>query len=273
MRVDTDNENDISNSAASRIGTAIHASCEASITNNYKQSMELLGYPKKVIDKVVINPKNNKEDTIPIYLEKRTEKEVNNYIISGAFDICMDGKLADIKSTSTYTYIKKTNDKKYIQQASLYRWLNPTIITEDTFDIYYIFTDWSAIKSIADKAYPPNKIMAYTLNLASLAETEHFVISKLTEINKFINSTQDELPPCTDEERWVGKSVFKYYKNPSKLTRSTKNFDNQSEALSRQATDGGVGIVKEVKGTSKGCEYCPANKDCKQYHSILLNKE
>ncbi len=66
---------------------------------------------------------------------------------------------------------------------------------------------------------------------------------------------------------------FERYKNPSKLTRSTKNFDNQGEALARQAQDGSVGIVKEVKGTSKGCEYCPANKDCKQYHSILLNKE
>ena len=78
--------------------------------------------------------------------------------------------------------------------------------------------------------------------------TESTLITKLKEIHTYHNADQETLPECTDEELWATPTVYKYYKNPNKLDRSTKNFDTLDAAHARLASEGSVGIVNEVKG-------------------------
>ncbi len=47
---------DLSELVASRVGQAVHASSENAWKYHYRTSMEKLGYPKRVIDAVRINP-------------------------------------------------------------------------------------------------------------------------------------------------------------------------------------------------------------------------
>ena len=42
------------------------------------------------------------------------------------------------------TYQNQSKDREYRLQGSMYRWLNPKIITKDVFNINYIFTDFNA---------------------------------------------------------------------------------------------------------------------------------
>ncbi len=60
----------------SRMGTAIHDSIEQAWKVNYKVAMKTLGYPDKVIEKVMINPHPDylEDGVIPIYLEQRAFK-------------------------------------------------------------------------------------------------------------------------------------------------------------------------------------------------------
>lgn len=261
---------DISVLVASRIGTAIHDSIEAAWTPHKKeklvQTLIALGTPKRVAERVIVNPTEDQltDDCIPVYMEQRASKKVGKYTISGKYDFVIEGGLEDFKSTGTYTYIYQTNNVKYPQQGSLYRWLNPDIITKDTMRIQYIFTDWTAGGAAQNKKYPSNKVLSQTFHLMSVSETDAFVKNKIALIDKLENAPQKDMPACTKEDLWMGDSVWKYYKNPEKRSRATKNFDVEHEAHARFNKDGCVGIVVKVEAEPKACRYCPVNEVCAQ---------
>lgn len=273
-RVDTSLASvDLINMVSSRMGSAIHDSIERAWTTNHRKALAALGYPQKVIDRVIINPEPGKlpEGAIPIYLEKRSTRRLGNYVISGKFDFVGEGRVEDFKSTSTFTAINNTNDSKHILQGSIYRWLNPTIITQDEMAIQFIFTDWSSMRAKADPSYPQQRIQQRILPLMSLAETEIYIRTKLSLIDQYLEAEESNIPLCTDEDLWRTAPVFKYYKNPEKTVRSTKNFETRQEALIKLAEDGNVGIVKEQPGQVTACKYCSAFAACTQKDSLILN--
>lgn len=262
---------DLTAMVPSRMGSAIHDGIERAWLSNHKEAMIALGYPQRVIERVRINPKPEelKEDHIPIYLEQRAYKQVGRYRVAGKFDFVGEGRVEDFKSTSTYTAINNNNDDKYIMQGSIYRWLNPTIITKDEMAIQFIFTDWSKVKAMQDPSYPQQRIQQRILPLKSVLETDAFVNRKLALIDQYWNAPEDQIPECTDEDLWRSEPVFKYYKNPAKTVRSTKNFDNKQEAYLRLAEDGNVGIVKEQPGQVTACKYCNGFTLCSQKDALI----
>ena len=60
-------------------------------------------------------------------------------IVSGKYDLVLDGQLSDYKSTSVWTYIYGSKVEDYIKQGSIYKWLSPDKITSDYININYIF--------------------------------------------------------------------------------------------------------------------------------------
>lgn len=262
---------DLSGLVPSRMGSAIHNGIEGAWLNNYTTAMLHLGYPQKVINRVLINPEaaELQEDSIPIYLEQRAKKQVGKHTISGKFDFVGDGRVEDFKSTSVFTAINHTNDDKYIMQGSIYRWLNPTLITKDEMAIQFIFTDWSAARARSEKNYPPNRTQQRIFLLKSIQETDHFVKRKLALIDQYWDAPEDEIPQCSDEDLWRSSPVWKYYKNAEKTARSTKNFDTRQEAFIRLAEEGGKGIVLEKPGQVMACKYCSAFSACSQKDQLI----
>lgn len=261
------------NLVPSRMGSAIHDAIERSWKDNYQVALDSLGYPKKVIEKIRINPKPEEltDGQIPIYLEQRAHKQVGKFLISGKYDFIGDGRVEDFKSTSTFTAMNNTNDEKYIWQGSIYRWLNPQIITKDEMAIQFIFTDWSKAKAMQDPKYPQQRIQQRILPLKSLQETDAFIKRKLGQIEQYWDVPEDQLPLCTDADLWRSEPVFKYYKNPEKRARSTKNFDNRHDAQLRYIEDGSVGIVVEQPGQVTACKYCPAFAVCSQKDALIAS--
>lgn len=264
---------DLVNLVPSRMGSAIHDAIERSWKDNYKPAMEALGYPKRVIEKIKINPETHEltDGTIPVYMEQRAHKQVGKFTVSGKYDFIGDGRVEDFKTTSTYTAMNNTNDEKYIWQGSIYRWLNPVIITKDEMAIQFIFTDWSKAKAMQDPKYPQQRIQQRLLPLKSLQETDAFVRRKLAQIEQYWEAKEEELPPCTDADLWRSEPVFKYYKNPENTKRSTKNFDNRHDAQLRYIEDGSVGKVVEVPGQVTACKYCSAFAVCSQKDALIAS--
>ena len=265
MRATQTGDTDVSDLISSSMGSAIHTAIEVAWkSDKLKESLIKLGYPKKVVENIVINPTELRDTDIPIYMELRRNKEIDGYTISGKFDFISDGKLEDFKSTGTYSYINQSNKQKYIEQASIYRWLFPDLITQDSFSINYIFTDFSSTKAKQDKTYPQKRMIQQDYQLMEYGETERFIKSKLKQISKFLDANQEEIPQCTPEELWERQSVFKYYRNPEKLERSTKNFESYWEANQKYTEDGSVGRIIEVKGEVVFCKFCNAVNICNQ---------
>lgn len=260
----TERENDVSDFIASRMGHAFHDSIEAAWTKNYKGGLKALGYPDKVIDAVRINPTDPEEGTIPVHLERRGEREVNGYTISGKFDMVIEGEVYDTKSTSVYSYIFGGKEDDWIKQGSIYKWIFPNLIKGDQIHIQNIFTDWSRSASMQQKNYPPSRLMNNSFPLMSLDETEAFIVERTNLIKKFYKAPDHEIPFCSDEELWRSPPKYKYYSDPNKTDgRSTKNFDNPGEAHAYRA-EKGKGIVITELGKVKACSYCPAFKVCEQ---------
>lgn len=263
---------DISNLVSSRMGTAIHTAIEKAWLNPSKALADL-GYPSKLIERIKVNPDTVNKGDIPVYMEKRSYKQVGKYKVSGKFDFVAEGKVQDFKSTSVFTYLNQSNADKYALQGSIYRWLNPDIITQDTMTIHYVFTDWNKMESARNKNYPANRVLSQQYNLMPITDTDRYIKSVIANIDKYKNVPESELPYCTDEDLWRKPTVWKYYKNPNKLERSTKNFETQSDALAQLVKDGSVGIVKEVKGQVVACRYCPAFTLCTQKDKLISTGE
>ena len=256
-----------------RMGAAIHDGIEKAWVTNYAKAMQAIGLPQRVIDRVRINPKPEEltEDILPIYLEQRLKRKIGKWTVTGKFDFVGEGKVQDFKSTSTFTYKKQVNADKYTQQGSIYRWLDPKLITQDEMDIHYIFTDWKPAMAKTDPAYPPKRFHKQSFTLMSLPETENFIRRKIELIEQFWDAPEDDIPLCDDSELWRSEPQFKYYKNPAKTARSTKNFDTRAEAMIRLAEDGNVGLVKEVPGQVTACKYCPAFAACSQKDQLVAS--
>lgn len=263
---------DLADMMNNRMGAAIHDGIERSWLNNYEPALQALGYPKRVIQCVKINPDPEaakKVDVIPVYLEQRKARQLGKWKITGKFDFVGEGRVQDFKSTSVWAYKNQVNNEKWSWQGSIYRWLCPEIITDDHLDIHYIFTDWKASMLASDPNYPKRRFHTQTFPLFSLPETENFIRQKLALIDQYWDAPEEEIPYCNDEELWRSEPVFKYYKNPQKMKRSTKNFDNRQDALRRLSEDGNVGIVKEVPGQVTACRYCPAFVACSQKDMLI----
>lgn len=264
---------DIGDIFKSRMGTALHNAIEQSWLTHLKPSMKALGYPDKVIDRIVINPEKIEEGQIPVYLEQRKKKQIGKWTISGKFDFVGEGRVQDFKSTGTFTYTNQTNAEKYSWQGSMYRYLCPEIITENEMQIHYLFTDWSKLRAIREAGYPQTNPLTQSYTLKSIQETEAYIKGKLTELEKYWDAPEEDIPNCSDEDLWRDPPVWKYYKNPNNLNRSTKNFETRQEAIVRFVEDGSVGLVKEVKGKVTACKYCPAATICSQKNQYILSGE
>lgn len=268
---------DISTRLASRIGTSIHNSVEQAWTENGKQALLDLGYPQKAVDCVLINPEIHEvnESSICMYLEKRSEKQVGNWVISGQFDIVFDGQVQDVKSTGTFAFTTGSNDDKYTKQGSLYRWLNPDLITKDTLAINFVFKDWNKNLSMSDPRYPKLPVLQQQFPLISLAQTQIFVEDKVNAIEYYMDKDEAELPACTNDDTWRRDPVYKYYSKPD-AKRSSKNFDTQAEAythMGNMSAKNPTGRVEEVMSSPTGCMYCAGFKLCSQAKAYVASGE
>ena len=255
----------------SRLGTAIHAGVEnAWRDGRWRKTMLSLGHPQSLIDQVHVYqdvmPDLNKIDfdAYNIFIEIRTERNIMGYSISGRLDFLQNGRVADVKSTKVYNWIKGGNDKKYAMQGSIYRWLNPKIILSDQMDVHYFFTDWEPFTAAKDKKYPNCKIMTRTLPLMPIPQVEHFIRTKIIKLESLLPLKEVDMPRCTPEEVWQQPTKYAYYKNPNKMARATKVFDSDFQATTRYGEDGSVGTVVTRPGKVKFCRYCPARPICQQ---------
>lgn len=103
---------DLISMVQSRMGSAIHDAIERSWTEHHATALKALGYPAKVIASVLVNPKPEElyEGCIPVYLEQRAYKQVGKHRVSGKFDIVLDGRVEDFKSTGAWKGLSSASE-------------------------------------------------------------------------------------------------------------------------------------------------------------------
>lgn len=274
-------EMDVTDMVASRSGHAFHDSIERSWTEGkWQHSMRKLGYTQKVIDRIIINPEPNQltKETIPVYLEKRGFREFEDVVLTGQIDFIIGKAYTDFKSTSTFAWTSGNKDQDYIIQGSIYRWLFPDLIKNDTMEIGFIFTDWAKYRT-TDPKYPQTRVTQKEFPLMSIEDTEKWISAKLKIIRNNSKALrvggQSKMERCTPKELWQSEPAYKYYTDPEKAKlggRSTRNFDSSTDAQ-LHLKEKGKGVVVTIPGEVKACTYCQAFQVCEQRKEYFKDDE
>lgn len=264
---------DVSTILKNRYGQAIHSSLEDSLRNlkEHPEAFKEL-YPKfsRNLNLLKVNPEDQSDPRNSLFLELRGNRLIGDIPISGKFDFVFRGQLGDFKTTSTY--LSAANDpvkfNDYVLQASIYRWIFPQIVLEDTALFIEIFGDWNETRANNSEEYPQSPVVALEVPLMSLQETEDWIVNRLSAYDSAIDLDEFDIPDCTDEELWVAPSEWKYYTKPTNK-RATRNFKGDKAAGERYLAEKGVGVLIEVKGSAIRCNYCPAFVACTQKDRLI----
>jgi hypothetical protein len=230
-----------------------------------------LNVPKDVRDRIVINPEKLEDWMIPVFMENRNARRLGKWKVTGMYDFVIDATVEDHKTCGNYAYISQSSVGKWTQQGSIYRWLNPELITKDHMMINYLFTDWSKATAMQRKDYPQTRIIQQKVELLSIEKTEQFLTQRLTQLENLEHVPQDMLPRCTSEELWQNDPTYKFYADKNKVgARSTRTVKTLAEAqLIQSGKYKGEGVIVPHQAEAKYCLYCSGRPICTQADELI----
>lgn len=261
----SDTASDVSELINARLGQSIHKGVEDAWAEPHA-ALRALGYPEKVVEKVIVNPTEWAKDDFPVWIELRTEKPLAGWTVSGESDAILRGAVHDIKSTGIFAYTSGSNNEKYRLQMSLYRWLNQDKVTEDMGYIEYYFKDWDKLESGYKANYPPFPVYQQPIPLLSVSATEQYARKKIGELEVYWDEPETSIPLCSAEDLWQSKPKWQYF-GAATNKKASKNFNTEPEALQWRNAKG-KGVVKYQAAKAKACLYCEAASICSQRKNL-----
>lgn len=210
------------------------------------------------------------------FKEERLHLPVGDYMLSGQFDeYHIDGmELNDFKVTSVWQVINKNFDD-WQKQGLMYAYLLmrhgiPTTIAKITA----MLRDWRYSEMKRNKDYPERQVYVkkFVLKEQEIHDIEGFIEAKFAEIDRYIDTPDDDLPVCTPEERWYrGEKHAVMGKNRKSAFRL---LDTHEEAEAWMKENGKGDYIECRPGTNIKCErYCDASKFCNFYYSEVAPEE
>ena len=180
--------------------------------------------------------------------------------------------LHDFKTCAVWKIIYQDFDDWY-KQGMIYAWLmKKNGVEVKRCEFIALLKDHSKSKAKVDQNYPqlPTYIYRFDVTEKALEEIEKFIFDKVSELEKAELLSDEELTPCSKEERWATEGKWKAKKEGRKT--ALKVCDTEEEAK-ECIKDIAGGYVEYVEGCSKKCEdYCVCKDYCPFYKSLIEKK-
>lgn len=211
--------------------------------------------------------------------EERLFARVLGMLISGQIDVQIYERkekdsasvgLTDWKSTSAWAVM---SDKvEWERQLNIYAFLlevNRDYIVKD-LKIGAIIRDWDRKEAARRPEYPQAPLWMVPIKLWSFEDREKYVRERVRLHQDAMLAAElgEDMPPCTDEERWMREPKFIAIKPGNQ--RATKVFGNKEDAAAFVKLKGGGLVVEERPARPTRClEFCQAAPWCKQHHKWM----
>jgi hypothetical protein len=209
--------------------------------------------------------------------EERLSVGIDDIILSGAIDLQKndaDGTvITDYKFTSAWALM---NDKpEWEQQQNIYKYLVER--TKRTpvkkLEICALIRDWSRREAMVKPSYPQAPIQILDIPMWTHDRTEAFIKERIEmhRDSKVKADWDEELPLCTEEDRWIRETKYAVKKEGRKT--AVRVLDSEQEAKDLLATmpDKDKGFIEIRKGEAVRCtgNFCGVSQWCTQYQASL----
>lgn len=209
------------------------------------------------------------------FCEIELKQKVSNITVTGRLDNynMATGVIADYKNTSVFKVkagLQKDADGKehgfpeWKMQGLIYSWLlqkNGLPATKCRF--IALLKDHSMTEAARDRSYPQSPVYVYDFDVTKedLEEIEKFIMKKVFQYELFCSTEDDNIPECSENERWAKKDVYAVKKEGRKT--AVKLYDTQEEAEQKIAELGKGHYLEVRKGESMKCKnYCLCSGFC-----------
>lgn len=197
--------------------------------------------------------------------EERLFTEMDGVTISGAIDLQEETPegiiITDYKFTSAWAVMNEK--KEWIEQLNVYKWLVERVKGKPVIGlrICALIRDWS--RHDTREGYPASQIQMIELPMMQNMEA---LINRRLELHrdsKYLHAMGDELPRCSDEERWFSETTYAVRRDGRKTAiRVFKTIEEANELAVKEK-----GYVETRKGEPRRCtgDYCGVARWCTQY--------
>jgi hypothetical protein len=132
-----------------------------------------------------------------------------------------------------------------------------------------LLKDHSKSKARTDASYPQSPTVVYEFEVTpeDLAATEARIKAKVEEIEKAYLMGDDDIEPCTADERWADGEKWAVMKNGRKS--AIKLFDTEADADAMAGEMGNAYYTEHRPAISRKClDYCNCREYCSFYKAM-----
>ena len=209
------------------------------------------------------------------FTEERFSCKVGSKTVVGHVDLydMEHAEITDYKTTSVWK-VKFKDFSDYRLQGLAYAWL----LKQEGLEVkrcrfIAMLRDWTKGEAQRSADYPQAQIYEYVFDVTekALTDIEIFINDKVLQIIENEKKSDDEIAPCSAEERWETETTWAIKKAGRKTALKVCHTKAEAEELMPKL--GGTEI-EERKGQSKRCtDYCLCNKFCNFYKEHCLKGE
>lgn len=215
-------------------------------------------------------------------VEQKLEAKFGDYTLSGIVDYIntKEEYILDWKTTSQYTY--KFRDKPnssiehYVKQLKMYAllWFLNTGQWIQKGKLALLLKDYKE-NPYPNAEDPDGAVQVLEYDLGTYEEIDHWVRTQFQLIAESEKQTDEELPLCTQEERWNDGEKYAVTKKGRKS--AIRVYSTEEEAIrhiSEAFTDGEKLELEVRPGEDRRClKYCNAAQYCQHWINNYKEKE
>ena len=203
--------------------------------------------------------------------EEKFKVPVCNSFVTGQVDSydMEHATIFDWKTASVWK-VQFADFSDWYKQGMTYAWL----LKQSGLDVRHcvfvaLLKDHSKSKAAKDASYPQSPVFKYEFDVTDeeLQQTEARIIAKVAEIENAYKLGDDDIEPCSAEERWADDEKWAVMKNGRKT--AIKLFDNSADADAMAGEMGNAYYVEHRPAISRKCgDYCNCKDFCNFYKAM-----
>lgn len=209
--------------------------------------------------------------------EERLFVEIDGVTLSGAIDIqksTPEGILiTDYKFTSAWAL--RQDKPEWEAQQNIYAWLVRKVKKTPVIGVQIcaLIRDWSRREASVKADYPQAPIQVLDLPLWDDDRTEAYIMERLNAHrgSKVAADWGEELPPCSDEDRWVRGDSWAVMREGKKRAFKVCDTEDDAKAVLGTIPEKDKPYIEKRAGEAIRCvnNFCGVNQWCSQYQASL----